>query len=84
MESWWLFGIVWLIAEVVQVLRKKPMPRRMVAPAIWATIASVLSSVGYAPQGSNYLMVMAISVVLYGTAAAFIYGCREFFGKAPA
>ena len=83
MESWWVFGIVWVIAEVVQALRKKQMPRRMLAPAIWATTASAVSSVGYAPNGSNYLMAMAIGVLLYGTAAAFIYGCREFIGKAP-
>lgn len=82
MESLWAFGIVWLVVEIVQVLRKKPMPRRMLAPAIWATTASALSSVGYAPQGSNYLTVMAIGIAFYGTAAAFIYGCREFFGKA--
>lgn len=69
-------AILWAIVEFVQLIREKPFPQRMVAPAICVAVAGGLMSVGNAPPSDNYFPVFATGVVLYGLAAGILYGVR--------
>jgi len=73
---WVMLLVIWVVVEVIQWLRKKPLKARLKAAAIWATVMTSLTAVGQMDPRQNALVQFGVCLLMFGIGAAIIYGVR--------
>lgn len=80
-ELWVMMIVVWAIAECVQILRKKPYPKRMWTGAIWGVALASLAALGQTDPATSSFTFLPVAFAIFGSGALVIIGVRTLAHK---
>jgi hypothetical protein len=82
MDPTWIGMLfVWAVVELIQFFRKRPFPQRMRIGAYWGVTVAAFAALGAASTNVNTWVFLAVSIAMYGTGAAIIYGVRILLAR---
>ena len=68
--------VIWVVVELIEVVRKKNLRSRLKSAAIWSSVITSLSIVGQMSTDQNALVQWAVSLLLTGGVAMVVYFIR--------
>lgn len=72
---WIMFFVIWVVAEIIQAMRRKPLRNRLKVAAIWAAVITALAAIGQATRNNGLLFDLTMHA-LFGLAALAFYWIR--------
>lgn len=80
MDKWIMFVVVWVVVELIQFLRKRPLPNRMKTAAGWAVTLTTLADMGQASRtlasatdGAYWIYFATVLAINAGVALVFYW-----------
>ena len=74
--TWVMMIVIWVLVELIEVIRKKNLRSRLKSAAIWSSVITSLSIVGQMSTDQDALVQLAVSLVLTGSVAVVVYFIR--------